>query len=409
MLARLRASYARFPRPYWVLVAGTFVDVIGESALFPFFALYVTRRFQVGMAAAGTFIGIVSFFGLIGGMIGGALADRFGRRGVTIFGLVSSALAALSLGWVNQLSALYWLAVPLGLLGHIAGPAHHAMVADLLPEKDRAEGYGILRVAANLSWLVGPTIGGFLADRSFSVLFVLDALISLATASIVLFWMPETYAGASSRSQGQGILSTLAGYRTVAADVWFVGFCGVSLLIWGAYQQVYTTLAVFLRDFRGIPAQGYGLLVAVNAVMVVLLQMWVTARIRSRPPALMMAAGALVYTIGLTLIGLHLPFAAMLVIIAWVTLGEMIVVPVTQAIVALLSPEDMRGRYAAFFGLASTLPALVGPWLGGTLMDRFNPDWLWFTCGLACAVAALGCLALHRAMARPGTAAAPKV
>lgn len=407
MLAKLRATYARFPRPYWVLVAATFVDVIGESALFPFFALYVTRRFQVGMAAAGTFMGIVSFFGLIGGTIGGALADRFGRRGVTIFGLASSALAALSLGQVGRLSLLYWLAVPLGLLGHISGPAHHAMVADLLPEQDRAEGYGILRVAANLSWLVGPTIGGFLADRSFSVLFVLDAIISLITAAIVYLWLPETYATASTRSRGVGILSTLAGYRTVAADVWFVGFCAASLLIWGAYQQVYTTLAVFLRDFRGIPAQGFGFLVSVNAVTVVLLQMWVTARIRSRPPALMMAVGALVYALGLSSIGLAVPFGAMLVIIIWITIGEMIVVPVTMAMVALLSPEDMRGRYAAFFGLATTLPALVGPWLGGTLIDRFNPNWLWYGCGLACAIAALGCAALHRWMSRRTVAAVP--
>jgi MFS family permease len=250
-------------------------------------------------------------------------------------------------------------------------------------------------VAANLAWLVGPTVGGFLADRSSFVLFVLDAAISLVTAGIVYFFLPETYTKHSTQTQGKGPLHTLGGYGRVTSDGAFVPFCAASLLLWGAYQQVYTSLAVFLRDFRGVSAQGYGLLVTINAMIVVFLQMWLTSKIRSRPPALMMAVGALIYCFGLGAFGWPVPFSVMVGIMILVTVGEMIVAPVSQALVALLAPEEMRGRYAAFFGLAVTVPAIIGPWAGGLLMDGSNPDWLWFASGLVCAAAALSFFALH--------------
>ncbi len=78
MIARCRAMYGQYPRSFWVLVAGTFVDVIGESALFPFFALYVTGRFQVGMAVAGGLFGVVSLSGLVGGILGARLPTGSG-------------------------------------------------------------------------------------------------------------------------------------------------------------------------------------------------------------------------------------------------------------------------------------------------------------------------------------------
>src|SRR3972149_12187540 len=96
------------------------------------------------------------------------------------------------MGSVGRLATFYLLAAFVGLLSDIAGPAHQAMVADLLPVGKRAEGFGILRVVANLAWIVGPTFGGLMAVRSFFLLFVTDAVTSLITAAIVFRLLPET-------------------------------------------------------------------------------------------------------------------------------------------------------------------------------------------------------------------------
>ena len=167
MLARLSKIYNEFPRKFWVVVGVSFIDRVGGTLLFPFFSLYITQKFNVGMTQAGMILGLFSIFGLFGGMIGGALTDRFGRRKMIIIGLVFSAVSTLTLGLVNQFATLIPLAVVIGLLSDFAGPAHDAMIADLLSEKQRQEGFGILRVVGNMAWIIGPTIGGFVAKRSF--------------------------------------------------------------------------------------------------------------------------------------------------------------------------------------------------------------------------------------------------
>jgi len=154
MFNRLRNIYNDFPNKFWVVVGASFIDRIGGTLLFPFFSLYITQKFNVGMTQAGLVLGTFSAFGLIGGMIGGALTDKFGRKNLILFGLVFSAISTLSLGMVNEFSILIPLAVFIGLLSNIAGPAHQAMVADLLPEDKRQEGFGILRVVGNMSWII---------------------------------------------------------------------------------------------------------------------------------------------------------------------------------------------------------------------------------------------------------------
>ncbi|MCJ7825785.1 MAG: MFS transporter, partial [Anaerolineales bacterium] len=173
MFIRIKETYNEYPRTFWTLVGASFIDRLGGTMIFPFFALYVTRKFNVGMTQAGVLLAIFSLAGLVGSMIGGALTDKFGRRGMVLFGLVFSALSSVSMGLVNDLSSFYLLAIFVGSLSNIAGPAHQAMVADMLPEKTRTEGFGILRVGGNLAWIFGPMIGGFVAGRSYLMLFIL--------------------------------------------------------------------------------------------------------------------------------------------------------------------------------------------------------------------------------------------
>jgi MFS family permease len=328
-------------------------------------------------------------------MIGGALTDKFGRRGIALFGLVMSALSALSMGLVNDLSLFYPLAVMIGLLGSIGDPARQAMVADILPEAKRAEGYGILRVAANLSWIIGPTIGGILAVQSYLLLFILDAIISCITAAILYTLVPETKPALAAGQRQPTMLQTVGGYRLVLSDRIYVAFLLASMLMLIVYQQVYSTLSVFLRDVHGVPAQGFGFMLSLNAGIVVLFQFWVTRRIKKFAPMLMMAVGTGFYLVGFTLYGFVSAYILFVAAMVLITIGEMIVVPVGQALVARFAPEDMRGRYMAVFGLSWAIPSAVGPWVAGIILDNYDPNWVWYAGGILCALASAGFYALH--------------
>jgi len=392
---RLNKIYREFPSRFWVVVGVMFIDRIGGTMLFPFFSLYITQKFDVGMTQAGIILGFFSIFGTLGSMIGGALTDKFGRRSLIIFGLIFSALTTLSLGLVKEFNMLFPLAVITGLLSDIAGPAHQAMIADILPEKQRTEGFGILRVVANMSWIIGPTIGGFIATRSFLYLFIIDAVISCIVAALFYLLIAETKPQTHAETEGQSILQTFAGYGAVLRDYAYGAFIVASILMLLAYQQMYSTLSVYLRDIHGISPQGYGFLMSSSAIVVILFQFWITRRIKRYPPFLMMAFGTLFYMIGFGLFGFVAAYWMFALNIIIITIGEMIVVPTSQALAANFAPEEMRGRYMALFGMSWAIPSIFGPAAAGMILDNLNPNLLWYLVGILCAMAAFGYYALH--------------
>ena len=396
MLARIDKIYREFPAKFWVVVAAAFVDRVGGNMLFPFFTLYVTQKFGIGMTQAGALLGVYSIFGFLGNMLGGALTDRFGRKRILLFGLVFSALSAVSLGLANRLWVMYLLSVAVGLLSDIAGPAWQAMIADLLPEKQRTEGFGVLRVTANLSWIVGPVLAGLLASRSFMLLFGMDAVTSLITAAIILRFIPETMRRTAEAGQPEmTMLDSLGGYTKVFKDGLFIAYIAAMALMTVVYVQMYSTLSVYLRDNHGINPQQYGFLLTSSAVTVVLLQFWVTRRIKNAAPMLMMALGAFFYMIGFSMFGFVGAFALFALAIVLITVGEMIALPVSQALASNFAPEDMRGRYMAVFGMAWGIPSMIGPAAAGYVLDNFNPNWVWYLGGLLCAGSVAGFLLLH--------------
>ena len=397
MLTNLKAAYNEFSRDFWILIGASFIDRLGGKLIFPFFALYVTQKFGIGMAQAGILIGLFSLAGLVGNIFGGALTDRFGRKGLVLFGLVFSALSSVSMGLVNDLNVFYVLAIVVGLLSDIAGPAWHAMVADILPDEQRSEGFGVQRVTGNLAWIIGPTIGGFMAAQSYLLLFILDAVSRLLTAGIVYRMIPETMPVSIQSKTHSSFIKTLAGYRAVLADRIFTAYILVSMLMLGVYLQLYNTLSVYLRDEHGVSPQGYGFLLTMSAVTVILFQFWTTRRIKRYPPMLMMALGVGFYAVGFSMFGFVTAYVFFVLAVVIITLGEMIIMPVGQALAANFAPEDKRGRYLALFSLSWAVPSTIAPWIAGTVLDNYNPDWVWFGGGALCVISLLGFLWLHLA------------
>jgi MFS family permease len=395
MFSRVKSVSQEFPRTFWVLTGSTFIDQVGGWLLFPFFALYVTDHFGVGMTEVGILFAIFSAANFIGMTIGGALTDKLGRKWMLMFGLIASASSSLMMAFVDDLAIFYILAAFVGLLATAGGPAQQAMVADLLPEEKQAEGFGVQRVSMNLAAAIGPAIGGFLAAQSFLLLFVADAVTSIITAIIVYFLLPETKPQTPEETEEQSLWQSLQGYRIVARDKLFMAFWLMSTLTVLAYSQVNSTLSVYLRDVHGLSAQSYGYLLSLNAALVVLFQFSVTRRVSKYPAMVMMALGSVLYAIGFAMIGFVAGFGLFAVAMIIITVGEMIAVPVAQALVARFAPEDMRGRYMAAFGFTWTIPFALGPLLAGLIMDNLNPDLVWYLSGLIALIAATGFLLLQ--------------
>jgi MFS family permease len=376
-------------------MGATFVDHLGRFLLFPYFSLYITQRFGVGLTEVGVLFLIFSLASMVGSFIGGAISDKFGRKTMLIFGLVTSAVSSLLMATAESLVAFYVIGAFVGLLSNAGGPAQQAMIADLLPEKKRAEGYGMHRVVFNISATLGPAIGGVLASINFLWLFVFDAVSSLITALIVHFVIPETKPESSEEVQDESLTQTVGGYGKILRDAPYMAYVFISILVTIVYVQMNSTMPVYLFDQHGIEPEGYGFLLSMNAAIVVIFQFWVSRRVSGKSPMIVLALGTLLYAIGFGMYGFGSTFAFFIVAMIVITVGEMVVAPVGQALVAQFSPEEMRGRYMAVFGFTWGISFAFGPLLAGYVSDFISPNWVWYGSFILGMIGVLGYLILH--------------
>ena len=116
--------------------------------------------------------------------------------------------------------------------------------------------------------------------------------------------MPETKPVRDEiHEKAESILKTFRGYGKVLRDSAYMWFLVAGILMGLVYQQMYNSLSVYLRDNHGIEPQGYGFLLTVSAIMVILFQFTTTRLIKHKPPFLMMALGTAFYVIGFSMFG----------------------------------------------------------------------------------------------------------
>lgn len=407
LLERTKNVYNEYPPAFWTYNLIIFIDRLGGFMLYPFFALYLTQKYDIGMATVGLLFAVFSVSGMVGSALGGAIADRMGRKMVIIFSLLLSSLSALGMGFAPTLGIFVAVSVLVGTLANIGGPAHEAVVADLLPPDKRAEGYGIIRVVFNLAVIIAPPIAGLLIAHSYLTLFLVDAVISIISAGIVFLFLPETKPQAHAHAKSETMKQTFAGYGRVFKDTPFLAFIGVTVLMTLVYLNMNSTLGVYLRDQHGLPELRYGWLLSINAIIVVLFQFGVTRRLQHFKPLLMMAAGSLLYAIGFAMYGFVPTFALFILAMIIITIGEMVVSPFQQSLVASFAPEHMRGRYMAVSGLSWSISFTVGPYFAGLLLDSANPQLLWAFCGLIGTLATIGFLILNKVHHSPAPLTEP--
>ena len=142
-----------------------------------------------------------------------------------------------------------------------------------------------------------------------------------------------------------------------------------------------TNLVLYQDKEFGITAGQYSSLIALNAAMVVLFQFPLTAYLERFGNTALLVAGAACYAVGFGMYGFVGTMWWFALAMAVLTVGEMILVPVAQTVVAQMAPEDMRGRYMGFYGLVWGASFGVGPLAGGFILSYGDGDYrryLWY-------------------------------
>jgi MFS family permease len=362
-----------------VLYIGTFINRFG-SFVAVFLVLYLTRR---GYSPAQAGLGVAAFgAGAIpASALSGYLADRLGRRETIIIASVLSAVFTMALALVASLPLLILLAALAGLANQMFRAPSAALLADLVPEERRMAAVGIMRVAINAGFAAGPAAAGFLADRSFLLLFSADAATSLAFGVIALGWLPRGAPRSHApRVRGEGL-------RSIVADRPFMLFMLATTVVASVYAQTATGFPLWVHQ-NGFNNATYGALIGFNGAVIVVVELFLIAylqRFRARP---VIVTGYLFISAGFaaTVFAHTIPVLALTVLV-W-TAGEMLSFPASGVQVANASPRHLRGRYQGAWGLAWAIGWTVGPSLGSAVYQR-NTTLFWLGCGALGVAAAI--------------------
>jgi MFS family permease len=371
-MSTFRDNIRALPPAAWILFGGTFINRFGTFVI-PFLILYLTR---IGFtpAQAGLAVGAYGLGHLVASMAGGHLADRIGRRNTIVLSMFGSATAMLALSQARGYTAIVILTCITGSLTELYRPASYALLGDLVAEEHRVVAFGLYRFAINLGFAAGPATAGFLADHSFTLLFIGDAATSAVYGFIALLALPHglrTYV--KSERSGEAL-------RAALRDRPFIIFLLATLCITLVDFQMGSSFALHVKGL-GFPSRAYGVLISMNGMLIVAFELFLTQWTRRFPPRPMIALGYLLAGAGFALTGIARTLPALAATVVIWTLGEIVSSPVATAYAVQLAPVQYRGRYLGLVMMMWSLGMVIGPPVGTFVFER-NPAALWVACGV---------------------------
>ncbi|WDH77299.1 MFS transporter [Exiguobacterium marinum] len=370
----------RLDRNIWIRFLGETITGIMMFMIAPFLVLYYSDQLD-SYLQVGIIMATGPIMALLGSMIGGRLADLYGRKPIMMIAIIGDALALVGFAFADSFWPLLLLNAMLGLTNSLFHPAASAMVADVTEPEHMNEAFGLLRMGHNIGAAFGPLLGSavLFIDRElifFTAAFVF-ALYALTLGYFIRESLPE-FTEDETPSNREVL-------RVFYNDRVFLIFIFAGIFISMGFSVVESMLPLFLKE--SLPTytaqqNPFPYLLALNGIMVVLFQFPIASKLGNKPFGKVMLAGATVFGIGMillaivprTLFALDTPYVPLvgilLAVYAFYTLGEMIMSPVQQTFIALIAPENMRGAYNGAASVQWLIGGVTAPIIASVFFDN---------------------------------------
>jgi len=374
-----RQAYSGLPRRAWILFTVNLINASGTMVIF-FLSLYLTRRLAFSPARAGQALSLYGVGSLGGAYFGGYLSDRLGSIAVQKISLAVSGALLIVLGQVREPWAIFSLLFFLALAAGALYPANSTTMSHIVPAEIQVKGFALSRLANNLGATIGPALGGFLALRDYRLLFWGDGLTSLAAAAVFsVLWKGPRH-GAPARVASVAPAAGSPGSRSPWRDTPFL-LLNLIFIVWSSiFIQVLTTFPLYIRNVYGLPENQIGQLLAVNTILIVVLEMILMEKTRKYSQTRIINLSFIMLGVGLGLMPLGRGFAFGAFTVAVWTFGEILSMPLVTALIAGRADEATRGRYMGIFSFGFSLAFIIAPAGGMAIYSRFGGDVLWIGC-----------------------------
>ncbi len=376
MLTNLEETYHKFPRQFWLMFTGMLFSSSGASMIWPYLLIYASGKLQLPLTTIATLTTINAVSSVIASFIAGSIVDKVGRKGVMVASLLADGLLFLLMTQANTYTAFAVLMALRGFSNPLYRVGADAMLADLIPREDRVEAYSIMRMVNNAGIAIGPAAGGFLAATSYNYAFA-GAAAGLGIYGLLLAAFGRETLHDTAAQNANKTEKAWGGYLQVVRDIPFISAIGTMAFGWVTASLMWIIMPLYAKQNFGVPENMYGFIPTTNALMVVFLQVAVTAMTKKHSPLTMMSFGMLLYALANGGVALSSNFWGFWMCMVLMSIGELVIVPTSSTYTANIAPPDMRGRYMSIYGLTWSFGAAFGPLMGGLLNDNFGPRSIW--------------------------------
>ena len=352
----------------------------------PFMTIYLTG-IGFSIFQAGVVVGMFGAGAVCGAFLGGKFTDRIGFHRVQLITLTGGGMLFILLGLMKSYPLICIFTFVLSLVNDAFRPANNAAIAQYSRPENRTRSYSLNRLAINLGWAVGGTLGGFIASFNYHLLFWIDGFTNI-TAALLLYYLLKP----ADRTAKETVSAPSAlAENSPLKDKKFTLFTVLVILYGLCFYQLYSTIPVYYKDVYHLSEAYIGVLMGLNGLIIVGIEMVLIFHLESKNKTLLFISHGLVLTALSFLVYIFLPQLAItaLVSVILVTIGEILAMPFMNNYWASRASVHNRGQYAGYYAMAWSLSQVLGPTGGTWIAGHWGFDILWWITAVLCLITAV--------------------
>jgi predicted MFS family arabinose efflux permease len=363
--------------------------------------IYCTEKLHFTLPQAGVVMSLFGAGAIVGAFIGGKITDKFGFYRQQLVSLFLGGSMFIVTGFLQSFFSLCIGTFILSVCNESFRPANAAAVAYYSKEETRTRSYSLNRLAINLGWAVGGTLGGFLASMNYHLLFWVDGCTNIMAAILLFRLLP--YAGSKASVVKVKTTSSQHAYK----DKTYLAFIIITFFFAACFFQLFTMQPVFFQSDWHFNEAFIGFLMALNGIVITLVEMVLVYSIDGKKAhTFFIRTGFLICAVSFAVLNLmQAGRLTAILAIALMTFGEMFSMPFMSSYCIERSALHNRGQYTALYAMAWSLAQIVGPLSGSFIAASFGFSTLWWIVSLICILTSVSILVLEKRTKSTGKAA----
>jgi predicted MFS family arabinose efflux permease len=378
-------AYSGLSRPTWLLSIVMLVNRSGTMVL-PFMTIYLTG-IGFSLFQAGLVVGIFGAGAICGAFLGGKLTDKLGFHRIQLITLVGGGLLFILLGQMKNYTLICIFTFILSLVNDAFRPANNSAIAAYSRSENRTRSYSLNRLAINLGWAVGGTLGGFIASFNYYLLFWIDGFTNIIAAFMLYYLLKPAAKIEKEKAQAVKTSEDISPLK----DKKFAVFSILVILYGLCFYQLYSTIPVYYKDVYHMSELSIGVLMGINGLIIVLIEMVLIFYLEAKNKTLLFISQGLILTALSFVVYILLPLhpATAFVSVVLVTVGEILAMPFMNNYWATRATARNRGQYAGYYAMAWSVSQVLGPTSGTWIAGHWGFNALWWITTVVCVITAI--------------------